>query len=114
MPDAGEAEVPCAGPYTAHARATRTGGHVCLVLSPNQEIKLFTGGVQSFAFAHGRWRILDPAVEVRRSGRRRSPNPRLARVLFQTALDLAEARQGGLFVVLSDPSAGHRAADRAR
>jgi hypothetical protein len=31
-------------------------------------------------------------------------NPRLARVLFQTALDLAEERQGGLFVVVSDPA----------
>jgi hypothetical protein len=31
-------------------------------------------------------------------------NPRLARVLFQTALDLAEERQGGLLVVVDDPS----------
>ena len=47
-----------------HARATQAGGHVCLVLSPNQEIKLFAEGVQAFAFAHGRWRVLD-AGEVR-------------------------------------------------
>jgi hypothetical protein len=104
VPDEGGAEVPCAGPYTAHARATRQGGHVCLVLSPNQEIKLFTGGVQSFAFAHGRWRILDPESKFA-DWEAAVPNPSLARVLFQTALDLAEARQGGLIVVLSDPSA---------
>ena len=29
---------------------------------------------------------------------------RLARVLFQTALDLAEERQGGLLVVVADPA----------
>jgi len=96
-------EVPCARDYSAHARATLTGGHVCLVLSPNQEIKLFASGSQAFAFAHGRWRLLDPssnfAVWARAVG-----DPRLARVLFQTALDLAECRQGGLFVVINDPA----------
>jgi hypothetical protein len=95
-------EVPCARDYSAHARATRLGGGLCLVLSPNQEIKLFANGTQAFAFAHGRWRLLDPssnfAVWVRAVG-----EPRLARVLFQTALDLAECRQGGLFVVVNNP-----------
>jgi hypothetical protein len=96
-------EIPCARAFTAHARATRTGGHVCLVLSPNQEIKLFAGGAQSFAFAHGRWRILDPASKFA-VWEVAVANPALARVLFQTALDLAECRQGGLFVVLAHPS----------
>jgi hypothetical protein len=95
-------EVPCAGAYTAHARATRNCGHVCLVLSPNQEIKLFAGGTQAFAFAHGRWRILDPAAKFA-VWEAAVANPRLARVLFQTALDLAEGRQGGLFVVVANP-----------
>jgi hypothetical protein len=95
-------EVPCAGVYTAHARATRSDGHVCLVLSPNQEIKLFAGGMQAFAFAHGRWRILDPAAKFA-VWEAAVAHPRLARVLFQTALDLAEARQGTLFVVVAHP-----------
>ena len=95
-------EVPCAGAYTAHARATRGGGHVCVVLSPNQEIKLFAGGIQAFAFAHGRWRILDPAAKFA-VWEAAVAHPRLARVLFQTALDLAEARQGTLFVVVAHP-----------
>jgi len=96
-------EVPCARDYTPHARATRSGGHLCLVLSPNQEIKIFAGGSQQFAFAHGRWRILEPAAKfaVWASA---VAEPRLARVLFQTALDLAECRQGGLFVVVDEPS----------
>jgi hypothetical protein len=98
----GGVEVPCAGSYTAHARATRSGGHVCLVLSPNQEIKLFAGGMQAFAFAHGRWRILDPAAKFA-VWEAAVANPALARVLFQTALDLAEARQGSLFVVVAQP-----------
>ncbi len=93
--------VPCARDYAAHARATGSGGHVCLVLSPNQEIKLFAGGMQQFAFAHGRWRILDPATKYA-SWASAVAHPRLARVLFQSALDLVECRQGGLFVVVDD------------
>lgn len=103
-PSGREPEIPCARAYRAHARATRSGGHVCVVLSPNQEIKLFAGGAQAFAFAHGRWRILDPAgkFEVWCGA---IADQQVARVLFQTALDLAEARQGGLFVVVNDPCA---------
>lgn len=101
--DPGATSVPCARAYTAHAHATATCGHVCLVLSPNQEIKLFAGGEQAFSFAHGRWRILDPTTKY---GVWESAvlNRLLARVLFQAALDLAEDRQGGLFVVVADPS----------
>src|SRR5262249_51454310 len=43
-------EVPCPRPYVSHARATRAGDHVCLVLTPSQEIKVFAGGTQVFAF----------------------------------------------------------------
>ncbi len=95
--------VPCPRVYTYHALATRTGGHVCLVLSPNQEIKVFAGGVQAFVFAHGRWRVIDPESKFA-LWEKAIANPRLARVLFQTALDLAEERQGGLLVVVTDPA----------
>jgi hypothetical protein len=95
--------VPCPRVYTYHALATRSGGHVCLVLSLNQEIKIFAGGVQAFVFAHGRWRVLDPESKYAR-WEKAVGSPQLARVLFQTALDLAEERQGGLLVVVSDPS----------
>lgn len=98
------ATAPCARAYNAHARATASGGHVCLVLSPNQEIKLFAEGAQTFAFAHGRWRILDPQVKYA-SWMSAVGEPELARVLFQAALELAEGRQGGLFVVVRDPAA---------
>lgn len=106
LPDAGSEpvlRVPCARAFVFHAMATAVPGSVCLVLSPNQEIKVFAGGVQAFVFAHGRWRVLDPeskfAVWEGAVG-----NPSLARVLFQTALDLAEDRQGGLLVGVTDPS----------
>lgn len=102
VPDCGPAGVPCARMYAAHARATRSGGEVCLVLSPNQEIKLFAGGEQAFAFAHGRWRLLDPAAKFA-AWETALARPALARSTFQAALDLAECRQGGLFVVLDDP-----------
>lgn len=94
--------VPCPRMYTYHALATQAGGHVCLVLSPNQEIKVFAGGVQAFVFAHGRWRVLDPESKFALWAEAVA-HPRLAHVLFQTALDLAEERQGGLLVVVSDP-----------
>ncbi|WP_240911427.1 hypothetical protein [Paludisphaera soli] len=96
-------EIPCARLYQAHARATREGGHVCLVLSPHQEIKVFAGGMQTFVFAHGRWRVLDPASKFA-LWRDALDDPRLARVLFQTALELAEDRKGGLLVVVPEPS----------
>lgn len=102
IPAGDRPEVPCARDYEAHARATSAGGHLCLVLSPNQEIKLFADGTQQFAFAHGRWRILDPANKFAAWSSAVSDR-KLARVLFQTALDLAECRQGGLFVVIDDP-----------
>jgi hypothetical protein len=95
-------ETPCARAYAPHARATRSGGRVCLVLSPNQEIKVFAEGVQTFAFAHGRWRALDPTSKFA-VWRRAVGEVPVARVLFQTALDLAEHRQGGLLVVVDDP-----------
>jgi hypothetical protein len=96
--------VPCPRTYQPHARATRVGGNLCMVLSPNQEIKLFAEGVQAFAFAHGRWRILDPEAKFATWGRAVA-HGRLARVLFEAALNMAEARIGGLFVVLDDPTA---------
>jgi hypothetical protein len=92
-------EAPCARAYAAHARATRDSGHVCIVLSPNQEIKVFVAGTQAFSFAHGRWRILDPSAKFA-LWRESVGRPDLARVIFQSALDLAEARQGGLFVIV--------------
>lgn len=102
IPDGPGPEVPCARAYAAHARATRASGDVCVVLSPNQEIKLFAGGAQVFSFAHGRWRILDPSAKFA-AWRAAVGHPQLARSLFQAALDLAEGRQGGLFVVVDRP-----------
>lgn len=100
---AGEPDVPSSRLYRSHALATREGGRVCLVLSPHQEIKVFSGGAQTFAFAHGRWRVLDPASKFA-LWCDAVEDPRLARSLFQTALELAEERQGGLLVVFPDPA----------
>jgi hypothetical protein len=104
LPPGGGPEIPCARTYAPHARATRSGGHVCVVLSPNGEIKLFAEGVQTFAFAHGRWRILDVAAKfsVWESA---VADAALARSLFAAATNLAEARKGALFVVVAEPAA---------
>ncbi len=95
------APVPAA--YQAHARATLRGGHVCVVLSPSHEIKVFAEGAQVFTFRHANWHLLDLQAKYRAVGRSRRPALAGER-LFQTALDLANARQGALFVVVREPA----------
>lgn len=97
----------CPRAYSDHARATRDGGHLCLVLTPSQEIKVFAGGHLAFSFSDARWRLLDIptkfATWCRAVG---ASNCRdLAAKLFQAALNLGEDRKGALFVVLRDPAA---------
>ena len=97
---------PCPRPYGGHAKATRSDRHLCLVLTPSQEIKVFAGGCLTFAFADARWRLLDIptkfAIWRRAVGEARGGD--LAALIFQAALNLAEARRGALFVVIRDPS----------
>src|SRR5262249_20908138 len=52
---------PSAERYRAHCVATLRGGHICLVLTPNGEIKVFAEGAQIFQFLEGRWRLADVA-----------------------------------------------------
>jgi hypothetical protein len=94
---------PCPAAYEAHARATLDHGHVCLVLSPSHEIKVFAEGAYVLAYRHANWALLDLqrkydlwAEAVGNDG--------LARCLFLSALDLADARQGALYVVVRDPA----------
>ncbi len=99
-----ELVAPCAEPYKPHARATLGHGHVCAVLSPSREIKVFAEGAETFAFRGGAWHLLDIAAKYELWARAVG-DLRLASRLFQTALDLSDAREGALFVVLPDPSA---------
>ncbi len=101
----GSAELPAPVPasYAAHARATLTGNHVCVVLSPSGEIKLFAEGAQVLAFRHAHWHLLDLRAKFEQWAEAVQNRP-LAERLFQSALDLADARQGALFVVLRDPA----------
>ena len=93
--------VPSARRYEAHNRATLCGGHVCLVLTPNGEIKIFADGAQVFTFLDGRWHLTD-AVEKYQIWEEAVGNKELAYRLFSVALNLAEERRGGLFVILDD------------
>jgi hypothetical protein len=97
-----ESAVPCAELYRAHAMATRGNRHVCVVLSPSHEIKVFAEGAQLFNFRNADWHLLDLEAKYARWADAVG-EPALAWRLFQTALDLSEARQGALFVVLRDP-----------
>ena len=101
----GSAELPAPVPanYAPHARATLTGNHVCAVLSPSGEIKLFAEGAQVLAFRHAHWHLLDLRAKFEQWAEAVQNRP-LAERLFQSALDLADARQGALFVVLRDPA----------
>ena len=101
-----ELPVPSARRYEAHNRATMCGGHVCLVLTPNGEIKIFADGVQVFNFLDGRWHLTD-AVEKYRVWEDALGNKDLAHRLFSVALNLAEGRRGGLFVILDDRQRAH-------
>src|SRR3954453_1754629 len=94
--------VPCPRPYISHAKATRSGDHVCLVLTPAQEIKVFAEGMLAFAFSDARWRLLDiPTKYAAWCKAVGQACPRvLAEKIFQAALNLSEDRRGALFVVL--------------
>jgi hypothetical protein len=97
-----ELPVPTARRYRTHSQSTLCGGHICLVLTPNGEIKIFGEGVQLFSFFDGRWHLTDAASKYQAweaaIGRRD-----LAARLFSAGLNLAEHRRGGMFVVLEDP-----------
>jgi hypothetical protein len=93
---------PCPATYQAHARATLDDGHVCLVLSPSHEIKVFAEGAQVLAYRHANWALLDLQQKYELWAKAVG-NDALAMCLFRSALDLADARQGALFVVLRDP-----------
>ncbi len=95
--------VPCPTPYRAHAQASAGDGSICVVLSPSHEIKIFAEGLQVFSFRNARWHLLDLEAKYRMWAGAVG-NGQLAERLFQTALDLADARQGALFVVLRDPA----------
>lgn len=98
--------VPSAALYQTHSRATLCGGHVCMILTPNGEMKIIADGVQIFRFWDGRWRLTD-AERKYQLWIDAVGNSQLAERLFVAALNLVEQRRGGLLVVLDDPqSAG--------
>jgi hypothetical protein len=101
----GELAVPVAAPYQAHARATHGNHHIGIILTPSHEIRVFAEGAQVFTFRNASWHLLDIAAKYD-MWTRAVGNPALARLMFQTALDLADMRQGALFVVLRDAPEG--------
>lgn len=96
-----ELPVPSARRYRTHCQATLCGGHICLVLTPNSEIKIFGEGVQLFSFFDGRWHLTD-AVSKYDAWEAAIGRKDLAERLFSAGLNLAEQRRGGMFVVLED------------
>jgi hypothetical protein len=97
-----ELPVPTARRYRTHCRATVCGGHICMVLTPKGEIKIFGEGVQLFSFFDGRWHLTD-AVSKYQAWEAAIDRKELAARLFSSALNLAEHRRGGMFVVLDNP-----------
>ena len=99
--------VPTIDRYAAHSRATLCGGHVCLVLTPNGEIKIFADGGQVFSFLDGRWRLTDARAKYA-VWRQALGDEQAAERLFTVALNLAEDRRGALFVILDDSTMAER------
>jgi len=97
-------EVLCPAQYRSHALSTVGNDNIAIVLSPSHEIKIFSEGVAMFSFRNARWNLLDVQAKYE-MWEAAVGNVALADRLFQTALDLADARQGALFVVLRDPPA---------
>lgn len=97
-------QVPCAKAFQAHALATLHASHVCAVLSPSREIKIFAEGAELFAFRGAGWHLLDLQAKFRLWADAVGDDT-LALRLFQTALELADAREGALFLMARDPSA---------
>jgi hypothetical protein len=96
--------VPCAKPFQPHARVTAQHGHVCAVLSPSREIKIFAEGAEMFAFRGAAWHLLDVQAKYRLWADAVGDES-LAGRIFQTARDLADEREGALFVVVREPDA---------
>lgn len=104
--------VPASARYKTHAQASLCGGHVCMILTPNGEMKVFADGVQVFHFLDGRWRLTD-AQRKYDLWTDSLGNKDLAERLFAAALNLAEDRRGGLLVVLDDPETAPRLVSRS-
>ena len=98
--------------YAEHCRATLCGGHVCLVLSPSGEIKVYADGVPVFRFLDGKWRLVD-ARHRYEMWKNAIGNTELAERLFAVALNLTESRRGALFVVLDDRGSVHELVSQA-
>ena len=94
-------DIPGPATYRPHALATAASKNICIVLTPAHEIKVFAAGAQTFSFRNARWHLLDMQAKYQLWADVVG-NATLAERLFQTALDLADAREGALFVVVRD------------
>ncbi len=94
--------VPTSTRYRDHCRATLCGGHICCILSPNGEVKIYSDGVPVFRFLDGKWRLVDARYRYE-MWKNAIGHTELAERLFTVALNLTESRRGALFVVLDDP-----------
>jgi hypothetical protein len=106
-----EPPVPAARRYRTHCQATLCGGHICLVLTPNGEIRIFGEGVQLFNFFDGRWHLTDAVSKYQKWEAAIGRNDLAAR-LFSAGLNLAEHRRGGMFVILESPEDAHQLMSR--
>lgn len=93
--------VPTSARYGDHCRATLCGGHICLILSPNGEVKIYSDGVPVFRFLDGKWRLVDARFRYE-MWKNAIGHTELAERLFTVALNLTESRRGALFVVLDE------------
>ncbi len=88
------------------ALVTRKSGSILLLLNTHGSVQIFWQGEWAFELRHQGWRLLDLGTKYKHLSAHVGPS--LARVLFQTAVDLAFHRHGAILLILDDPEKRHQ------
>lgn len=91
--------------HTKHALATRKSGSVLLLLTAEGSVQIFWQGEWAFELRHQGWRLLDLGTKYKHLVAHIGPS--LARIIFQTAVDLSATRHGAILFILDDPEKRH-------
>ncbi len=92
--------------HSYHARATRKSGSILLLLTTQGSVQVFWQGEWAFELRHQGWRLLDLGTKYKHLVAH--IGQALGKVLFQTVINLAATRHGGLILILDDPEKRHQ------
>ncbi|WP_218081964.1 hypothetical protein [Anthocerotibacter panamensis] len=92
--------------HTRQAQATRKSGSILLLLTREGSVQIFWQGEWAFELRHQGWRLLDLGTKYKHLVAHVGTS--LARIVFQTAVDLAANRHGAILLILDDPEKRHQ------